>query len=179
MTSAQQEHPEQTPTARRGPIDRRGWVILAGVLLVQLTLVLLAVLPQLSPRVSGTEVTLRVAPIDPIDPFRGAYVDLAYPDLPDPNVVTGGGAERGTAYVPLVREGDVWVGERVERTQPDGLYLRCDDGSWRLRCGIESWFVGQSVAVEIENSMRDEDALATIRVDRWGNATIVDLRPAG
>ena len=26
---------------------------------------------------------LRVAPVDPIDPFRGAYVELAYPDLPE------------------------------------------------------------------------------------------------
>jgi uncharacterized membrane-anchored protein len=176
---AQQEHPSRKPTPPRGPVDRRGWLSLGLVLLVQLLLVLLAVLPQLSPRVSGDEVTLRVGPVDPIDPFRGAYVDLAYPDLPDPGFDTSGGPARGTAYVPLRQEGDVWVGGPVQRARPDGLHLRCNDDSWRLRCGIESWFVGQSVAAEIERSMRDEDALATIRVDRWGNATIVDLRPAG
>jgi uncharacterized membrane-anchored protein len=183
MTSAQQdqaqrEHP-RTHTAARGPIDRRGWVVLAAVLLVQLLLVLLAVLPQLSPRVAGTEVTLRVGPVDPIDPFRGAYVDLAYPDLPDPSLSGEGSDERGTAYVPLRQEGEVWVGGAVQRVQPDGLHLRCNDDSWRLRCGIESWFVGQSVAAEIERAVRDEDAVATIRVDRWGNATIVALQPAG
>lgn len=184
MTSTQQEHPnpdttqdEQTP--RRLPIDRRGWVVLGVVLLVQLLLALLAVLPQLSSRVSGTEITLRVAPVDPIDPFRGAYVDLAYPDLPDPGSTGHWTDDRGTAYVPLRQEGEVWVGGPVQRTRPDGLYLACDDGSWRLECGIESWFVGQSEAVDIERSMRDEDALATIRVDRWGNATIVDLQPGG
>jgi uncharacterized membrane-anchored protein len=184
MTSTQQERPDPgpatEPTSRRGPVDRRGWVVLGVVLLVQLLLVLLAVLPQLSPRVSGTEITLRVAPIDPIDPFRGAYVDLRYPDLPDPNLdLESGSADRGTAYIPLRQDGAVWVGEPVQRTRPDGLHLTCDDSSWRLECGIESWFVGQSVAVQIEESMREEDALATVRVDRWGNASIVDLRPGG
>ena len=38
--------------------------------------------PPLSARLTGEEVALRVEPIDPIDPFRGAYVDLGYPDLP-------------------------------------------------------------------------------------------------
>lgn len=181
MTSTQQHpHPEQAvPDGRasRSPLDRRGWTVLGIVLLVQLLLALLAVLPQLSPRVSGTEITLRVAPVDPIDPFRGAYVDLGYPDLPQPQWNDRDEDRRGTAYVPLIQEGQVWVGGPVQRTRPDGLHLACDDSGWRLECGIESWFVGQSVAVDIERSMRDEDALATVRVDRWGNATIVDLRP--
>ena len=184
MTTTQQ--PQERPPRekrtgdrqRRGP-DRRGWIILAGVLVVHLILTLVAVLPQLSPRVSGTEITLRVGPVDPIDPFRGAYVDLDYPDLPDPRFEGRDSQERGTAYVPLRQEGDVWVGGAVQRTEPDGLFLRCDDDGWRLECGIESWFVGQSRAVELENSVRDEDALATVRVDRWGNAAIVDLTPDG
>lgn len=177
MTSTHQDNDQQARLSP-GPMDRRGWTILAAVLAVQLLLVLFAVLPQLSPRVSGTEVTLRVAPVDPIDPFRGAYVDLRYPDLPDQSFTSDGDDPRGTAYVPLVQEGDVWVGGTLQRTRPDGLYLTCDDASWRLTCGIESWFVGQSVAADIESSMREDDALATIRVDRWGNATITDLRPA-
>ncbi|WP_193315397.1 GDYXXLXY domain-containing protein [Nostocoides sp. F2B08] len=160
----------------RGP-GRRGWLILVGVLVVQLVLTLVAVLPQLSPRVSGTEVALRVGPVDPIDPFRGAYVDLDYPDLPDPQFEASGPEERGTAYVALRQEGDVWVGGEVQRNEPDGLFLRCDDSGWRLECGIESWFVGQSEAVDLEESVLDQDAIATVRVDRWGNAAIVDLIP--
>ena len=182
MSRADQESPRPDTTAgqrrpHRGPADPRGWGVLGSVLVAQLVLVLLAVLPQLSPRVSGTEVTLRVAPVDPIDPFRGAYVDLGYPDLPDRTEDWRDDDERGTAYVPLREEDGVWVGGPVQRQQPDGLFLRCDDGSWRLECGIESWFVGQSAAAEIERSMRSEDALATVRVDRWGNAAIVALEP--
>lgn len=177
MTTTQHstEQPHTDPEGR-GP-GRRGWLILAGVLVVQLVLTLGAVLPQLSPRISGTEVALRVGPVDPIDPFRGAYVDLDYPDLPDPRFDGSGSQDRGTAYVPLRQEGEVWVGEAIQRTEPDGLFLRCDDSGWRLECGIESWFVGQSVALELEESVRDEDAVATVRVDRWGNAAIVALTP--
>ncbi len=52
-----------------------------AVALVQLALVGVAVAPRLSARLTGDEYRLRVAPVDPIDPFRGAYVDLDYPDL--------------------------------------------------------------------------------------------------
>ena len=177
MTTTQ--HSTQQPAAdgaRRGP-GRRGWLILAGVLVVQLVLTLVAVLPQLSPRVSGTEVALRVGPIDPIDPFRGAYVDLDYPDLPDPRFDASGAQDPGAAYVPLRQEGEVWVGEPIQRSEPEGLFLRCDDSGWRLECGIESWFVGQSMAVDLEESVMDQSAIATVRVDRWGNAAIVALTP--
>ena len=47
----------------------------------QLALVGLAVAPQLSARIVGDTYLVRVAPVDPIDPFRGAYVALDYPDL--------------------------------------------------------------------------------------------------
>ncbi len=43
----------------------------ALVLVVQLGLLLGAVAPQLSARLTGQEYLLRVVPIDPIDPFRG------------------------------------------------------------------------------------------------------------
>lgn len=168
-------------TAARHRPSTRTWVVLGAVLLAQLLIALLAVLPQLSPRVSGTEVQLRVAPVDPIDPFRGAYVDLGYPDLPDPTAIdfkpTQESEDRGLAFVPLIQDGEVWVGGPIQRSDPGGLYLRCDDEQWRLRCGIESWFVGQSEARAIEQRMLNSGAVATIRVDRWGNATIVALEP--
>ena len=66
--------PPETPGRRL-----RLWLPL--LLVLQLALVGLAVLPQLSARVAGDEIVLRVQPVDPIDPFRGAYVTLGYPDL--------------------------------------------------------------------------------------------------
>ena len=83
-------------------------VTVGAVVLAQLALVVVAVWAPLSARLTGEQVLLRVAPVDPVDPFRGAYVELSYPDLPDPSSSTPQTQEeqdaldaaRGTAYVP-------------------------------------------------------------------------------
>ncbi|HET6952701.1 MAG TPA: GDYXXLXY domain-containing protein, partial [Acidimicrobiales bacterium] len=128
-----------------------------------------------------------------IDPFRGAYVDLSYPDLPaaspefDESVTEEEmkeneeeaqrlEEERGTAYVPLTRQGEVWVGGPIQRTAPaDGLYLRCDDSSWRLECGIESWFLPQDEAKGLEEAVQSGEAVATVKVDGSGNAALIGI----
>lgn len=153
------------------------------VVLAQLGLVGVAVWAPLSARVAGEEVLLRVEPVDPLDPFRGAYVDLSYPDLPEPVLSDGELTEeqlerleevRGTAYVPLTRQGEVWVGGEISRSAPtDGRYLRCDDSSWRLECGIESWFLPQDDAAALQDDLRGGTAVATVKVDSHGNAALV------
>lgn len=155
----------------------------AAAVLAQVVLVGVAVWAPMSARLTGQEVRLRVAPVDPIDPFRGAYVDLGYPDLPGQSFVdiTGPGAAvvdgpRGTAFVPLTRRGEVWVGGPLQRTAPaDGLYLRCDDSSWRLRCGIESLFLPQDTAAGVQDSVRGGAAVATLRVDARGHAALLGV----
>ncbi|GAA4398357.1 hypothetical protein GCM10023168_04340 [Fodinibacter luteus] len=160
-------------------------VRVGAVVLAQLALVGVAVWAPLSARITGEEVVLRVQPVDPYDPFRGAYVDLGYPDLPGqplqgevPGVEEEQAVddERGTAYVPLTRQGDVWVGGEVRRTAPsDGVFLRCDDSSWRLECGIESWFLPQDEAAALEDAVRGGSAVAVVRVDAAGHAALVDV----
>ena len=102
----------------------------------QLALVGLAVAPQLSARVAGDTYLVRVAPVDPIDPFRGAYVALDYPDLRhggsqsfvEPGLGSLEDGESGDVYITLVEEDGVWIGEEWSRTRPDdGPYLACDD----------------------------------------------------
>lgn len=158
--------------------------LLALALVVQLGLVGVAVDGQLSARLTGEEYTLRVLPIDPIDPFRGAYVDLGYPDLAGAGadgILTTDDIRRSRedgdrVFVPLVRDGDVWVGRQATRVRPDdGPYLRCTERSWRVRCGIESWFLPQDEALALEEKLAQGDVLATIRVDSRGNAALVDV----
>ena len=73
--------------------------------------------------------------------------------------------QRGEAWVPLTREGDVWVGGPVQRARPStGPYLRCDDSDWRLTCGIESWFLPQDEASALE------DVTFVFAVDGGGGA---------
>jgi uncharacterized membrane-anchored protein len=152
-------------------LTRTAIVGLAG-----LTLVGVAVYPQLSARLTGEEITLRVAPVDPIDPFRGAYVDLQYPDLDQLGGRRDDGlddGERGDLFITLRQEGDVWVADARTRTRPEsGVYLACSDHSWEVRCGIESWFLPQDEAAAMEAAVGD-GALATVRVDSRGHAAIV------
>ena len=87
----------------------------------------------------------------------------------------------GTVYVPLVRDdaasGQLWKGSGVNSEPPaSGPYLRCENQGWRFRCGIESWFVPQDRALEIERAMRGEGAVAVVRIDGAGRASIVDLQ---
>jgi uncharacterized membrane-anchored protein len=159
--------------------------VTTGVVAVsQLVLVGLGVAPQLSARLAGDSYIVRVAPVDPIDPFRGAYVALDYPDLRHDDsqsfVEPGLGAlddgEAGDLYVTLVEEDGVWTASEWSRERPgDGPYLACDDRSWQIRCGIESWFLPQDEAREAETLLRD-GAVAELRIDGRGNAAVVDVR---
>ena len=154
------------------------------IVLGQLALVGLAVAPQLSARVAGDTYLMRVAPLDPIDPFRGAYVSLDYPDLRHDgsrsSVEPGLGAlddgERGDVYITLVRRDRVWAAEEWTRDRPEaGPYLACDDRSWQVRCGIESFFLPQDRAAATEDLLR-QGAVAEVRIDGRGNAAVVDVR---
>ena len=156
----------------------------AVVAAAQLALVGAGVAPQLSARLTGDTYLMTVAPLDPIDPFRGAYVSLDYPDLGhdasqssgEPGVGSLEDGEEGDVYVTLVQQGDVWVADGWARDRPeDGPYLACDDRSWQIRCGIESFFLPEDEAASTEDLLRD-GAVAEVRIDGRGNAAVVDVR---
>jgi uncharacterized membrane-anchored protein len=182
MTSAPVDRATRSGSVGRDTRARRLRVL--GAVAASCALVVVAVWQPLAARLTGEEIALRVEPIDPLDPFRGAYVELGYPDLPlqplqDSGPVSEEEAEafdeaRGTAYVPLRQQGAVWVGGSVQRTRPsDGMYLTCDDSEWRLSCGIESWFLPQDEARALEEVVRGGTAVATVKVDGGGNAALV------
>ncbi len=152
------------------------------VVLLQLGLLTAAVSGQLSARLTGTEYLVRVAPVDPIDPFRGAYVSLVYPDLGVPFRSGVGGQDPGAAprntsvvYVPLVRDGEVWRGSTPIAAQPDGPALRCHNDNDSLSCGIDSYFLPQDRALAVERAISSGTVLARLRVDGAGHATVIAL----
>ena len=149
---------------------------LTVVVAVQATLVGAAVAPQLSARLTGDTYQLRVAPLDPIDPFRGAYVTLGYPDLQrDDDTLDDDGSQ--TVFVTLVEEDGVMVADAFETERPSGdqPYLRCHDSGWQVECGIDSLFLPQDEAAAMEDALRD-GAIAEVRIDGRGHAALVDVR---
>jgi uncharacterized membrane-anchored protein len=182
----------------------RRHMILAVVVLAQLVLVPLAVFGQLSARLTGEEYLVRVGPVDPIDPFRGAYVALSYPDLRPTEAqrksLDDSHDEGRQVYVRLVEQKGLVVADEVTRVRPsDGPYLACNDRDWQLRCGIESLFLPQDKAARVQKDINqsglwngdfeeydengnlipqptaDSGYAARIKVDRWGHATVVAL----
>lgn len=152
-----------------------GAMILAG-----LALVAVGVFPQLSARLGGDDYQLRVAPLDPNDPFRGAYVALTYPDLNLQDTVDALSTdrmERQEFYISLERNGEVWIAGKAGTTRPeDGPYLACTTREFPASCGIESWFLPQDKARDLEQAVRDGKAIAVVRIDGRGNAVLVDVR---
>ncbi len=146
---------------------------IALVAATQAVLVAVAVAPQVSARTTGETHTFRVEPVDPIDPFRGAYVTLGYPDLRHDDA---GDGQSGTVYITLTEEDGHSVADDYLRERPDsGPYLACDDSGWQLRCGIESWFLPQDEAAEMQRVLRD-GAVAEVRIDSRGHAALMDVR---
>ncbi|OIJ28729.1 GDYXXLXY domain-containing protein [Nocardioides luteus] len=144
----------------------------ALVCILNLGLVGIAVAGQLSARVTGEEIRLRVEPVDPIDPFRGTYVDLSYTDISRRTT-----EQTGDAYVSLARRGPVWEATGVTTERPAaGPFLKCHDDGWRLSCGIESLFVPQDRAREIETEVDGGHAVAVVKVDSRGNAALVSVQ---
>ena len=151
---------------------------LTGACLLSAALVPLAVWPQLSARLTGETYELAVAPVDPIDPFRGAYVTLDYPGLAQAQPTSWSGDDE-VVFVPLRRTSGsgLWTGGSAVREAPaTGPYLRCLAGQGRLRCGIESLFASQDEARRLEQDLLD-GAVARVEVDARGNAAVVGLRP--
>ncbi|WP_106396807.1 GDYXXLXY domain-containing protein [Actinocorallia populi] len=144
---------------------RPAWV--AAAVLVQGALAVGVVQPQLSARLTGAEYRLAVAPVDPIDPFRGAYVQLSYPGLPDGPPGSAG------FYVPLVRDGSLWKGTGPVTVRPKSPYLSCESHS----CGLDSFFVPEERARAIEQDINADRLAAVIRVDDRGRAVLIRLEP--
>ena len=136
----------------------------ALIAVTQLALVGLAVAPQLSARVLGDTYVVRVAPVDPVDPFRGAYVALDYPDLRHDDSQSFGSpglgaledGEEGDVYVSLVEDGGVWVAGEWSRARPEeGPYLACD---WRT---CLSWCSGSDTSASRKSRAHLATSLVT------------------
>jgi uncharacterized membrane-anchored protein len=145
---------------------------LLAALVLQVALLVWVSAPRLSPRLNGDEYRVLVRAIDPVDPFRGRYVDLDYRIAIHPQ------EPEGRVWVPLERRrNDRWrLGEAVGK-RPDGPVLRCEADDGGVDCGIESFFASEDRARQLDRALRDRGAIARLKVDGAGRAAIVGLDP--
>ncbi len=161
----------------------------------QLALLALLVLYKLAIYNAGTEVLLRLRPVDPRDPLRGDYVTVSY-DISrieaysSENIVDG-----STVYVPLSRiDGNFWGNyQEITKVKPTsdtgGVFLKgvvVSGGSsvpepysgekygylhqYEIRYGIEDYYIPEGTGRQQE--LNTGQAYARVAVDENGNAQI-------
>jgi uncharacterized membrane-anchored protein len=121
---------------------------------------------------TGTKVTLLTAPVDPLDPFRGRYVELSY----EISRLPAWAATKGTAYVELERRGDRWVVYDVHPIHPHGdrPVIRGQATGRSVVYGIETYFVDEDEAPRLERVQGR--LLVDVVVDADGKARIDGVR---
>lgn len=142
-------------------------------------------------------VTLKVAPVDPRDIFRGDYVILSYAiSRLEPPKLQGDKKFNyaDKVYVTLVPEGKTWTAAAVAHGKPialpNGVVIKgtvdsfdADDAglarSITLSYGIESYFVPEGTGREIETERQKGDLSADIAIDNTGRPAIKALRRNG
>jgi uncharacterized membrane-anchored protein len=154
-------------------------------------------------------VTLKVAPVDPRDIFRGDYVILSY-DISRLETAKLQGDDAFNygeqVYVTLVPAGATWTAAAIARAKPvalpGGVVIKGKVDAFQLAerppsdtpppptgplpvvtvtlsYGIESYFVPEGTGREIEEERQKGDLSADIAIDNTGRAAIKALRRNG
>jgi uncharacterized membrane-anchored protein len=128
---------------------------------------------------TGKEVVLQTVPVDPMDIFRGEYVQLRYTisTLSNiPGITTAKNGEK--VYVRLEQDGEVWKAAEVGHSHDSwdeyiaGQVVSTGNSQIALEYGIEAYFVPQGKGPEIQ---RARDIKARIVINGSGQAFIKGL----
>jgi uncharacterized membrane-anchored protein len=120
---------------------------------------------------TGTKVTLRTAPVDPLDPFRGRYVELDY----EISNLTEWSDRPGTVvWVELVKQRDHWVVYRAHLTRPETrrTLIRGVVRNGRVEYGIETYYADEDEAPRLQGGQ----LLVDVVLDDDGQARIDEVR---
>ncbi len=137
---------------------------------------------RLESGLTGTAYRFETAPVDPVDPFRGRYVALAFPVANVP--IAGEGELGGEAYA-RVEVGDDGLARlrEVYVHPPEGIdsvpveVLSTHGQRARVRLAFDRFYLPEEQAPLVEQQMRDRRgrSIAVVRV-RPGHAVLEELR---
>jgi uncharacterized membrane-anchored protein len=129
---------------------------------------------------SGKSVVLQTVPVDPLDIFRGEYVQLRYQISTLGNIPGVLTLEYGDkVYVHLEQDGEVWKATEVSKDKHDGwdVFIAGEvdiffSNQVTLKYGIESYFVPEGKGMEIQ---RAKDLKVRAVINSSGQAFIKGL----
>jgi GDYXXLXY protein len=172
----------------------------AAALALQAALVAAIPLHETFVRTTGRTVVIAVEPIDPYDPVRGYHADFKYRGLGPTDPVLPGfdhqAADGSPAFVLLQpdRGGAGARPIRIVRSPADGrgaLVIRAhyvvrgdcshvaDDSSCRfLHVTPDAWYADEGAFNVMGGYLRENQAVAELRVTADGDASLIRLRPS-
>lgn len=164
---------------------RRTRRIVLALVLVQVLLLVGMPLLRGARIASGTEVRLRVEPVDPTDIARGSYValdygfaDLRVPKAAQPgdevSIELRGGRTRGSAPATT---GRVVLDAADLPTDAIWIRLRIDDDRLVTTEPIGTWYASSGAAKSVERELADGRAVAVVSLDSDGTPSLVDVKP--
>ena len=164
---------------------------------LQVVIVFAIIIFKVSILSGGTEVLLRIEPVDPRDMLRGDYATFQYSNISnlDPYIFGGQQIRNGdTVYVALRQSGKYWTAQNVQKTKPlsgeIALKGRVESGGIETQTdvfpsrrfsnsrihviyGIEEYFIPEGKGQGF--SFFDKEAAAKVVVDEDGNAVLKQI----
>lgn len=163
---------------------------------IQVAIILAIIIFKLAVLTSGTDVLLRIVPIDPRDPLRGDYLAFQYgisnPDsylFADPQIRSG-----DTVYVVLRKSGKYWVAQKVQKNKPldnNQIYIKAkvargglgsetdflpsqgrEASPIHLVYGIEEYYIPEGTGSGVNLWTESNEVSARVAVDEDGNAVL-------
>ena len=151
-------------------------------MVLQTAVIFVIIIFKLSILTGGTEIMLRIAPVDPRDLLRGDYVTFRY----DISSIGSHYAKRqeikngDVVYIVLGKSGKYWGLQRVEKDKPTGndLFIKgivrqSTSLQFNVVYGIEEYFIPEGKGQNFR--FQNKEAAARVFVDENGNSLIKQI----
>jgi len=154
-------------------------------IVVQLVIIFSIIIFKIAVLTGGTEVLLKIEPVDPRDPLRGDHLTFSYYKISNLytylfnySPIRGG----DTVYVPLKKQENYWIATfGVQKTKPIGegkIFLRGKVSSVygdkvHIIYGIEDYFIPEGAGQDF--TFWRQEVVARVSVDENGNAVLKQI----
>lgn len=165
---------------------------------IQLVIIFAVIIFKVAILTGGTDILLRIEPVDPRDPLRGDYATFQYniSNLDSYLVREQQLRNNDAVYVSLRQSGKYWIAQGVQKTKPsDGKifikgrvasggaesqfdplsYQRFGSSRIHIVYGVEEYFIPEGKGSGLNFWNRNQEAYARVVVDENGNAVLKQL----
>ncbi|OWK27325.1 MAG: hypothetical protein US76_03740 [Parcubacteria group bacterium GW2011_GWA2_38_13b] len=148
---------------------------------IQLIILFAIIIFKSSVLIGGTEVLLKIEPVDPRDILRGDYVELRYSNLStiDLNLFKASPKDNDKAYTSLIKNGKYWEAVLVGQQKPKtGLFIQgvvsdIDSNSADMIYGIEEYFIPENTGINFD--FNKGEPYVEVAINKNGSAVLKQL----